>query len=459
MKKKIPFKLKLIFILFVTLSLIFAVQIFTVNHYSKKFAMEYENSEMKEYSELCQKIYFNELELNNAPQLDVELEHFYFQVRDSKNKILYSSPKIKNLTPENFILKDSQKNFYYFNQSVSGSLFRFYIEKKYINNKFYDFIYFISLNKCSAFVNKINILFIVISVLLIFILYFISNLFVNKILSPVDQIINDVKKINIKNLSGRIENVDSNDTIEKLTNTFNMMIQNLENSFNRINQFFSDFSHEMKNPLTVIKNGLELVLKSKKLSDEDSNILSRLYKTVEAVQQMTGELLFLAKADSDAIKLNYTTVKLKEIVSFAEDIGKIMTEEKGIIFSINYTDEDLDLYIDEHKIKQIIINLLNNAVEYVKPCGIITLDFFIKTDTFIIKVQDNGTGISKEDLPYIFDRFYRCDKSRSREKHHFGLGLSIVKMNIELHKGSVRIDSELNKGTTVTVEAPINLNE
>ena len=455
MKKKLSFKLKLIFILFITLSLIFAVQIIIVNHYSKKFAIEYENSEMKEYSELCQKIYFNELELNNAPQLDIELEHFYFQVRDSKNKILYTSPKLKKLTSEKLVLKNSPKNSFYFNESVMGSFFRFYIEKKYINNEFYTFIYLISLNKCSQFVNKINILFIIISLLLIFILYFISNIFVNKILSPIDQIIDDVKKINIKNLSGRIENIESNDTIEKLTDTFNLMIQNLENSFNRINRFFSDFSHEMKNPLTVIKNGLELVLKSKKISEDDSNILSRLYKTVESVQQMTGELLFLAKADSDGVKLDYTVVKSQEIISFAEDIGKIMTEEKGLKFNINYPEKEFDLCIDEHKIKQIIINLLNNAVEYVAPGGIITFDFFIKNNAFIFTIQDNGTGISKEDLPYIFDRFYRCDKSRSREKHHFGLGLSIVKMNIELHKGSIRIDSELNKGTTVTVEAPV----
>ncbi|MBP7653018.1 hypothetical protein KA977_06330, partial [Candidatus Dependentiae bacterium] len=372
---KIPFKLKLTLILFFALSTVFIIQVIVVNIFTEKFAIEYENNEIKEYSKLCQKIYFNELELNNLRQLDIELEHFYFQIRDENNKVLYNSPKVKNMEFNDFKLEKSEDRAYYYNETIRGDLFRFYIEKNNINNKNFTFIYFISLDAYLKFVNKINALFIIIFIIIIFILFFISNLFVNKALNPVNKIIDEVNKINIKNLSGRIENVKSNDVLEKLTETFNYMIERLEISFNRINRFFSDFSHEIKNPLAVIKNGIELIGKSEKLSEDDSNIFYRLSEEVEYVQRMTNELLFLAKADYDSIQLKYSSVNLKELVAFCEDIGKIMTDEKQIKFSVNFSEKDLNLFIDEQRIKQVIINLLNNAVEYTKEGGEIKITF------------------------------------------------------------------------------------
>ncbi|HPP86904.1 MAG TPA: HAMP domain-containing sensor histidine kinase [bacterium] len=452
---KLSFKLKLTLLLFSALITVFIAQVIIVNHYTEKFAIEYENTEMKEYIELCQKIYFSELQLNNEKQLDIELEHFYFQVRDEKNDILYSSPKIKKNNLDNIKIKEQPENSYFFNDVINDALFRFYIEKKIVDNKFYKFIYFISSKEYHNFIKKINALFLVIFTITIIILFVISNLFVNRALMPIDKIINDVNKINIKTLSGRIENIQSNDLLDKLTTTFNFMIERLEISFNRINRFFSDFSHEIKNPLAVIKNGIELIQKSNKLSEDEYNILNRLSEEVEAVQRMTNELLFLAKADADSVKLNFSKIKLKELTAFSEDIGKIMCEEKQIKFSIETQDLDKELEIDEHKIKQVIINLLNNAVEYTNQNGLIRLTFKIEGDKFIFTITDNGCGIAQEQIPLVFDRFYRCDKTRSREKHHFGLGLSIVKMIIDLHNGTINLDSELNKGATVKFTIPI----
>ena len=452
---KLSFKLKLTLLLFSALITVFIAQVIIVNHYTEKFAIEYENTEMKEYIELCQKIYFSELQLNNEKQLDIELEHFYFQVRDEKNDILYSSPKIKKNNLDNIKIKEQPENSYFFNDVINDALFRFYIEKKIVDNKFYKFIYFISSKEYHNFIKKINALFLVIFTITIIILFVISNLFVNRALMPIDKIINEINKINIKTLSGRIENIQSNDLLDKLTTTFNFMIERLEISFNRINRFFSDFSHEIKNPLAVIKNGIELIQKSNKLSEDEYNILNRLSEEVEAVQRMTNELLFLAKADADSVKLNFSKIKLKELTAFSEDIGKIMCEEKQIKFSIETQDLDKELEIDEHKIKQVIINLLNNAVEYTNQNGLIRLTFKIEGDKFIFTITDNGCGIAQEQIPLVFDRFYRCDKTRSREKHHFGLGLSIVKMIIDLHNGTINLDSELNKGATVKFTIPI----
>jgi len=455
---KISFKLKLTLILFFALAAVFVIQVVIVNYFTERFAIEYENNEMKEYIELCIKIYFNELELNNAPQLDIELEHFYFQVRVDSDKILYNSPKIRKFNNPKFKINSIEENNYFYNEIIDGKLFRFYIEKKIINNKLYTFAYFNSLNEYLNFVNKINALFIIIFVIIIFILFFISNLFVNKALTPINKIIDDVKKINIKTLSGRIESVQSNDVLEKLTTTFNFMIERLEISFNRINRFFSDFSHEIKNPLSVIKNGIELVQKSAKIPEEEANILFRLSEEVESVQRMTGELLFLAKADSESIKLNYANIKLSELLAFSEDIGKIMTDEKKIKFSINSPQTDCVFLIDEYRIKQVIINLLNNAVEYTNIGGEIKMYFLYNSNNFIFSIIDNGSGIDPQNIPFVLDRFYRCDKVRSREKQHFGLGLSIVKMIIDLHNGSIDIASELDKGTTVTIKLPLTTN-
>ncbi|HON55869.1 MAG TPA: hypothetical protein PLJ38_02510, partial [bacterium] len=149
---KLSFKLKLTLLLFSALIVVFVAQVIIVNHYTEKFAIEYENTEMKEYIELCQKIYFSELQLNNEKQLDIELEHFYFQVRDEKNDILYSSPKIKKNNLDNIKIKEQPENSYFFNDVINDALFRFYIEKKIVDNKFYKFIYFISSKEYHNFI-------------------------------------------------------------------------------------------------------------------------------------------------------------------------------------------------------------------------------------------------------------------------------------------------------------------
>ncbi|MDD3149330.1 MAG: HAMP domain-containing sensor histidine kinase [Candidatus Gastranaerophilales bacterium] len=448
---KLNLKTKLIFIYIFTIALLLLINLLIVNHYTKQIYIEHEDEELVESMELCQNIYLDEIQLQNFNQLDIEMKDFNFQVQYENGKVVYSSPKIK--TKKLSLKYNNVYPFFYNKKWSDGKEYRFYLDKKNISGIDIYFVTYISLTDELEFINEITVIIALLFIVSCIIIVLISVFFVNRAFTPVEKIINNISETTITNLDQKLKIESNNDILEKLFETYNYMRKRLGISFTSIKQFISDFSHEIKNPLSVIKSGIELTMKQPYIKEKEINVLQRTINEVDSINRMINEMLLLTRADADSLVLNLKKIKIKEIVEFVSDIGRIMVSEKQIEFKTENKIKNIQINIDEQKIKQIFINLLNNAVEYTQQ-GNITVMFQKNSDQLIFTVSDTGIGISPEELEKIFQRFYRVDKIRARENKHFGLGLSIVKTLVELHNGTISVKSEINKGTSIKISIP-----
>ena len=270
-----------------------------------------------------------------------------------------------------------------------------------------------------------------------------------KSFAPVEKILMDLKDINATELSKRLElSNNHNDEIDSLAKEINNLLERLELSFEQISQFSSDASHELKTPLTIIRGEIEVGLRKCRTAQEYKEILSDTLNEVLSIKNTIDNLLFLAKsehntkrADMDEVYLDEMTLEsIKELNSFAlsKDIN-IKCEIKDAI------------QIKGHSslLKIAIKNIIKNAINFSYPKNDVIIENYIKDGEAIISIKDFGIGIAKDEQKKVFDKFYRTDKSRSKNTGGTGLGMSIVQKIIKIHKGSIEIISEENKGTTV----------
>ncbi|SHJ58295.1 His Kinase A (phospho-acceptor) domain-containing protein [Dethiosulfatibacter aminovorans DSM 17477] len=227
-------------------------------------------------------------------------------------------------------------------------------------------------------------------------------------------------------------------------------------SWKRQKEFIADASHELRTPLTVIQTNLDAAMCDNSGTIAENRVwLDNAYSETEVMSKLVGELLMLAKIDSNQVTIGNGNVDLTDLCrrtvdKFAEnfkmkDISVEMNLEEGIMISG-----------DELKLTQMLSILTDNAIKYSESPGKYSIRLNSEKNKAILKISDEGVGISDEDLHRIFDRFYRADKARHREEGGTGLGLSIAKWIVENHGGKIKVDSTVDIGTTFTVELPIN---
>jgi heavy metal sensor kinase len=270
---------------------------------------------------------------------------------------------------------------------------------------------------------------------------------VRNALSPVNQLVRTARSIEASSdLTRRVGYKGPPDEIGELATTFDHMIEHLDQVFQSQKDFVADASHELRGPLTVIRGNLDLLRRN--LSAEDRR------ESVRAIQQETArmvkivdDLLFLAEVESGQLE-QQQKVSLKEIVLGELERAKALAGERKIIVEHK---EDLVIKGDAQRLRQLLANLVDNAIKYTPDHGTITLSSFRNDSWACMEVTDTGIGITPEHLPHIFDRFYRVDKARSRASEGIGLGLAIVKGIAEQHGGKVTVTSQPDKGSTFTV--------
>jgi heavy metal sensor kinase len=272
-------------------------------------------------------------------------------------------------------------------------------------------------------------------------------------LKPVQRITETAQKIEGSDLSQRID-VKTDDELGRLAATLNDMIGRLEESFNRQRQFTADASHELRTPLAIMQAEATLALSKDRTPDDYRKALETISQESDYMSSVIGKLLFLARSDAGKEQLSFEDVDIKELITGLSANIEALAQDKGIKFTVD-ANETLTVSGDKVKLRQLFINILENAVRYTPAEGNIVVSLVQKDANAVVSIADTGIGIPPEHLPHIFERFYRVDKARARADGGVGLGLSIAKIIAESHKGTIAVASDVGKGTTFTISIPL----
>jgi heavy metal sensor kinase len=274
-------------------------------------------------------------------------------------------------------------------------------------------------------------------------------------LKPVDNITTSARRITAENLDQTIPHNNVDDEIGRLTVTINEMIQRLHQSFAQVRQFSADASHELRTPLTIIRGEIELALRSTKTHEEYRRVLESTLEEILRLNAIIDNLLMLAKADQGGYHANLSEVDLKDLVDELHEDSEVLAQSKSIQVVLR-TNAPVTIVGDRIRLRQLFLNLIDNAIKYTPEGGTVTLSMDRQDGFAVFTVEDTGIGIPESELEKVFNRFYRVDKARSRELGGSGLGLSIARWIAELHRGSVTVQSELGRGSTFKVLLPTN---
>ncbi len=292
-------------------------------------------------------------------------------------------------------------------------------------------------------------------------------LLANQALRPVDRISRAAEQISTGDLTERVPMSSKMDEIGRLVVTFNQMISRLQAAFERQKQFTSDASHEMRTPLAVMRGDIEIALRRERSDEEYRRVLTSNLEEIVRLSRLVEDLLMLARADYGQVELRHEPVDLnklcQQMVEYisplaqqkGQDIHYLHLNGKAIEFA-QVESRAIKISGDMQRIKQLLLNLLDNAIKYTDFGGKVSLELKTDDKCAVITIADTGRGIPPEDLPHIFERFFRKSKTTSdRSATGFGLGLSIVKWIVDSHSGKITAQSEVGRGTTFTVKFPL----
>ncbi len=275
-----------------------------------------------------------------------------------------------------------------------------------------------------------------------------------KALRPVDNMIKELQKIETDHLGKRLAVCPVKDEISELSEVINEMLSRLENSFNQVRQFTTDASHELRTPITIMKAGIEVALSRERDIYNYQQVLANTLDDLGRLSKIIENLFILAKADTGRCEMRMERMNLCPVITDVAEQLRLITEPKNISVSTEKM-EDAFIRGDELLIRMMLLNLVDNAVKYTPQNGAISLSIGKGNGNVMIAIKDNGIGISREDIPHIFDRFYRASKVRTSNYNGGGLGLSICQWIVRSHRGTITVESELNKGSVFTVTLPI----
>lgn len=283
-------------------------------------------------------------------------------------------------------------------------------------------------------------------------------LLIRRTLAPVERIAEAAARITSHSLSERLPVPSRRDEIAHLTETLNQMITRLDEAFQLNRRFLADASHELRTPLTILRGELEQALRDPELEPELQSTLGTLFEEAERLSHLVDSLLTLSRMDSCQTQEDWAPVDLSEVASVSAEQMELLAEDKTVTMTCQ-TSIRTWVFGDRARLKQIVVNLLDNAIKYTNSGGQITICVRSINEEAILEVRDTGVGIPEEAVPHLFERFFRVDKARSRELGGAGIGLSIVKAICHAHHGHVEVESRLGLGSTFRVFLPLTSNQ
>lgn len=277
---------------------------------------------------------------------------------------------------------------------------------------------------------------------------------VRRALRPLDQIAGGAEQITSRNLSERLPVAPTGDEIERLAAALNRMIARLDESFQYIRRFTADASHELRTPLTILRGELEAAAQTPQLDSGVSETLGSGLEETERLSRIVDSLLAISRLDAGEAQIESVRFDLAELAAGTTEQMRLLAEDKNITLACR-TDERIEIIGDRARIKQVIVNLVDNAIKYTPGGGMVEVRISVAGKRALLEVADTGIGIPAEALGHLFERFYRVDKARSRQMGGTGLGLAIVKSIVAAHAGCVTVESSESRGSRFSVELPL----
>jgi len=367
-------------------------------------------------------------------------------VTNRNNQILYQNSNLQELMDVPFVpgvirtIEYGGKKWMVLDETISKE-----------NTIVADVRAFIPLKSLEHTLYKIKII-IIISIPLYLLITVFGGLFIaKKALQPINTITQTAKIIGRGDLASRITQVENHDEVGELSETFNEMLEKLEESFNKQKRFASDASHELRTPVAIIMAYSEALLSDSDLLQNKSVLeksLHTIYQESERMNSIIAQLLMLTRGYEGRYQLVKEQIDICEVIDNV--INQLEETAKEAKINISFiTSEPILIKADQSLITHMMLNLVENAIKYGREGGHVWVRTEIQEEEVIVTIEDDGIGIEPEHLKHIFERFYRADQSRDRRGT--GLGLSIVKWIVSEHEGRIEVNSQIEKGTTFII--------
>ena len=274
-------------------------------------------------------------------------------------------------------------------------------------------------------------------------------------LHPVDQITASARSIGETSLSQRLPVPATEDELQRLSETLNQMLDRIESAFRRVTQFTADASHELRTPIALIRTTSELALRKQRHEADYRQALDEILSESERTTSLIENLLTLARADAGKTQLDRAPVDIGALLFETAEQGEKLASQKGISLTCHPSPRSAFVIGDRASLRRLLLILIDNAVKFTPAGGSIDINQSQSDQALVIEVRDSGIGIAEEDLPHIFERFYRSDKSRSRDSGGAGLGLSLAKWIVDIHGGAMHVESEPDHGSVFRLTLPL----
>ena len=282
-------------------------------------------------------------------------------------------------------------------------------------------------------------------------------LLVRRALMPVEKITGAAERITQHNLSERLPVSQTGDELEQLSVSLNRMIARLDDAFQNSKRFVADASHELRTPLTVIRGELEDLIEDPRLDAEIRDRAASMFEEAVRLSRIVEQLFMLSRLDAGEAQADWARFDLAGLAKTTAEQMSLLAEDKNISIACD-ANQAVFVEGDSARLKQVVVNLLDNAIKYTPENGAIQLHVRAMNGHAVLEVEDNGVGISPEALPHIFERFYRIDQIRSGDFEGAGLGLSIVKAICSAHGAEIETTSRLSRGSCFRVKFPLSKN-
>ncbi len=277
------------------------------------------------------------------------------------------------------------------------------------------------------------------------------GLIMPRILKPLTRISDVAGQItSADDLSRRIDEPKAKDQISRLVRVLNKLMERLEQLFRTQQRLLGDVSHELRTPLTAIRGNVDVIRRTG-IADPDS--LEAIDAEAQRMSRLVDDLLTLARAEGGGLPINRAVVDIDHTI--LQVYEQMMFLDSPVRVILGDLAHEVQVLGDEDRLKQLFINLMTNGIKYTNPGGQVRVSLHVENGYAAVRVQDTGLGIPADDLPHIFDRFYRVNKARTRERGGAGLGLSIVKSIVDAHDGEITVESVVGEGSTFTVRLPL----